>query len=187
MGKVLNDKCLKKGTCLILISAFLSMMVGCGSDSKQKKTAFPTDKDGWPKKNVALINGKEYPLEKIEHSDEGNISRYEIRLKLDRKKNSQSEDQDSETMEVTLPKQSLICFWDIDPKDLDLISYEKTSLPVKTKETLEGATSVLQTFRYMVPMDESTSVSFKWSNVNEMEKAFSDQQEYYLLTITTYQ
>lgn len=192
MSQVSNAKCMKKGACLILISILLLVMAGCGSDSKQKKTAFPTDKDGWPKDNVALINGKEYPLKKIENSSHGQLARYEIRLKLDKKDQKKAGNEDNidvddmlESIEVTLPVRSEICNWSIDPKEMQY--YERNTLPIKTKETLEGGTSDIQTFRYLAPRDGSHSVWFKWSNVNEMEKAFSDQQEYYLLTITTYQ
>jgi hypothetical protein len=42
----------------------------------------------------------------------------------------------------------------------------------------------VQSFRIKVADDEKTTLIFKWSNVNEMGKAFKDKKADYILKIT---
>lgn len=87
-------------------------------------------------------------------------------------------------MEVILPQKSPICLWSIEAKDyIDLKSYSKDTIKIDSKNMLEGVSANLQTFRFSVYKDNDVSVSFKWSNVNEIEKAFNDKKEYYLLKL----
>lgn len=91
---------------------------------------------------------------------------------------------DLKVVEVTLPQRIPICLWSIEMKDyIDLVSYSNDTIEIEDKNKLEGPSPNLQTFRFKVYKENDVTVSFKWSNINEIEKSFNDKEAYYLLKL----
>lgn len=143
------------GSLLVLTVYLLS---GC---KKEKDTEFPKDKQGYPKHDIVLINGKEYKLSGTEK---------EIEMKLPK----------DETLEISLPQYQPTHFWCMEENvTLNVTNYNKKEMSVPEK--LEGVTSNVQNFCVNVTKDNN--VSFKWVNVNECGKTFAEKKADYLLKI----
>lgn len=85
-----------------------------------------------------------------------------------------------ETLEISLPQYQPSHFWCMEENiTLNVMNYNKKEVSVPEK--LEGVTSNVQKFSLNVT--ENNNVSFKWVNVNECGKSFSEKQADYLLKI----
>lgn len=134
------------------------LLSGC---QKEKDTAFPKDKQGYPKHDIVLINGKEYKL---------NGTEQEIEVKLPK----------DEILEISLPQYQPTHFWCMeDNVTLNVTNYNKKEVDVP--KMLEGVTANVQNFCVNVTKDNI--VTFKWVNVNECGKSFSEKKADYQLKI----
>ena len=150
-----NGRKILIGSLLVLT---VCLLVGC---QKEKDAEFPKDKQGYPKHDIVLINGKEYKLSGTEK---------EIEIKLPK----------DETLEISLPQYSLTHFWYMEENvTLNVTNYNKKEVSVP--KMLEGVTSNVQNF--CIDVTECNIVTFKWANVNECGKSFSEKQADYLLKI----
>ncbi|SHF06827.1 hypothetical protein SAMN02745784_02692 [Tissierella praeacuta DSM 18095] len=167
----------------ILIVMFLTTMliffVGCSNSNvieNGEQIDFPKNDNGYPQGNIVVINGEEYHLDKIEQAIVNSHIEHEIDLKL----NDKAED----FVEVILPQNNPISLWSVETKEyIDLVSYSKDELKIEDKNILDGVSANLQTFRFIISKENDVTISFKWSNINEIEKSFNDKVEYYLLKI----
>ena len=60
--------------------------------------------------------------------------------------------------------------------DIVVINGEEYHMP-------DGVSANLQTFCFKISKENDVIISFKWSNINDIEKSFNDKEEYYLLKI----
>ncbi|MDD6351131.1 MAG: hypothetical protein PUG16_01870 [Lachnospiraceae bacterium] len=177
-----------KGTVLsILVTVLLISLVACGSAGSQAGSSkrsssgkesgaadFPVDDNGYPKKSVVLINGKEYSLTNIDQAIADTPKQQTMNLKVKK---------DQTSLKVVLPRISLIYFWSADPEEsLSMTSYKKDSVEIKKEKILEGTSPELLTFEFELPPEDS-DLTFQMANINDVEKAFSDQKAIYQLTI----
>jgi hypothetical protein len=177
-----------KGTVLsILVTVLLISLVACGSAGNQagssKKSSsgkesgaadFPVDDKGYPKKTIVMINGKEYSITNIDQAIADTPKQQTINLKVNK---------DQTSLKVVLPRISLIYFWSADPEEsLSMTSYKKDSVEIKKGDLLEGTSPELLTFEFELPPEDS-DLTFQMANINDVEKAFSDQKAIYQLTI----
>lgn len=127
---------------------------------------FPKDIQGYPKRELVIINGNIYSLENIEKPQ--TLSEIEIKIEEDN------------NIEVVLPQYLPTYFWSIEESEnIDLISYTKNEQPVQY--AVEGKSANLQIFTFNTLVDDS--ILLKWSNINELGKSFTDKKEEYLLKI----
>ncbi len=134
------------------------------------------DEKGYPQDNVVIINGRVHNLDKIKNALASSHVESEIDLEMGEKSEN--------VVEVTLPQLTPICLWSIEMKDyIDLVSYSNDTIKIEDKNKLEGPSPNLQTFRFKVYKENDVTVSFKWSNINEIEKSFNDKEAYYLLKL----
>lgn len=85
-----------------------------------------------------------------------------------------------ETLEISLPQYQPTHFWCMEENiTLNVMNYNKKEVSVPEK--LEGVTSNVQNFCVNVTKDNI--VTFKWVNVNECGKSFSEKKAAYLLKI----
>lgn len=167
----------------ILVSIFMIVILifstGCNNSNglkNQNQTDFPKDDKGYPERNIVIVNGEEYNLDNIEKTAVDSPVQHEIDLELS--------EEDGNIVEIILPQINPINIWSIENKEnVDLVLYSKDELIIEENNMLEGVSANLQKFRFTVPQDEDTYVSFKWANVNEIKKSFDDKKERYLLTI----
>ncbi len=167
----------------ILTAMFLTTMIvfsfGCRSNNVMKNVKqidFPKNDNGYPQGNIVIINGKEYHLDRIEQAIVSSPIKHEIDLKLG--------GEAGDIVEVILPQYNPISLWSIETKEyIDLVSYSKDALKIEDKHMIDGISANLQTFRFIISKENDATISFKWSNINEIEKSFNDQVEYYLLKI----
>lgn len=173
----IHKKVLSIMFCAFVVSTIL--LSGCNGGAtleKNAKTEFPMDEKGYPQGNVVIINGRVHNLDKIKNALTSSHVESEIGLKL--------EEESGNVVEVTLPQRIPICLWSIEMKDyIDLVSYSNDTIEIEDKNKLEGPSPNLQTFRFKVYKENDVTVSFKWSNINEIEKSFNDKEAYYLLKL----
>lgn len=157
------------------IVLFLIMILGCGkkidnSPEPFDATKFPRDEQGYPKSNIVIINGKEFTINNLLDSKRSDDLDYTIRL---------SDVKRGDCIEVILPQYLPINLWGIEEReDIDLINYDKKELSVQ--QDVEGKSSYIQKFTFTM---NDTSVMFKWYNVRECGKSFSEKRKEYLLQI----
>ncbi len=171
-----------KKVLVILICVFTIFVMflcgGCNEKSAldgEMDVAFPMDDKGYPQSNVVMINSKSYPIEIVGNSHIDSKVDSEIQIKMEKK---------NDIVEVILPKYLPINYWSIGEKEyINLISYSRTSFTIKDKNMLEGISAEVQRFKIQVPIDETTEILLKWSNINEEDKLFKDKKEDYLLKI----
>lgn len=133
------------------------------------------DSIGYPNDYFVIINGEKYTLENINQAVADSHITHEIELNL-----KEGED----LIEVILPQISPVNIWDLGAGEyIDLISYEKYEDESGDGTMLEGESTKLQKFKFVVPNDMNIKASFKWANVKENERAFKDKAENYLLNI----
>ena len=135
---------------------------------------FPKDEKGYPKNDIVMINGKSYAINIAKSLDEKVEKEHEMEIDLKGKDN---------IVDVALPQWSVINYW-IMEESLSLTSYNIIDFPIDDKDVLEGTSNRVQRFKIKVADDEKTTWIFKWSNVNEMVKAFKDKKADYILKIT---
>lgn len=157
------------------IMLLLITIAGCGkkidNSSESFDTAkFPRDKQGYPKSNVAIINGKEFSINNLSNSKTSDASINTIDL---------ADVKSGDRIEVILPQYLPINLWDIEEnEDIDLLSYEKIDLSVQ--QDVEGKSSFVQKFTFTT---NDTNVKFKWCNVRECGKSFSEKKKDSLLQL----
>lgn len=163
--------------CVFTIPAIF-LLVGCNGKSaleEKMDIEFPVNEKGYPQSNIVMINNKSYPVEIVGNSHTDSKVDSEIQIKMDKK---------SDIVEVILPQYLPVNYWSIGEKEyINLISYSRTSFPIKDKRMMEGRSAEVQRFRIQVAMDETTEILLKWSNINEANKLFKDKKEDYLLKI----
>ncbi len=163
---------------LIILFTILFILIGFEmlKTRMNKEIEYPLQKDGYPKDNIVIINGKEYSLNNIELANSDATINHEIMIKFDDKKNTM--------LDILLPERICINRWSIEEgnENIDLILYQKIKLPIQNNMK-EGNSSVVQRFKIVVPNEQKTKVSFKWANVNEQGKSFKDKKEDYFLKI----
>lgn len=157
---------------VLVLSLFL--LSACSSKNipaSGKDLDFPLDDKGYPKNNLALVNGEIYPMDLV-----GKVHiASEIEVKIDKAR---------EDLEISLPQYLPINTWSLEEETyLDLTSYSKIAYPIKKENMLEGISPNVQNFKIQLPEGERTELVFKWANVNEADKLFKDKQEDYLLKI----
>ena len=135
---------------------------------------FPKDEKGYPKNDIVMINGKSYAINIAKNLDKKVEKEQEMEIDLKGKDN---------IVDVALPQWSVINYW-IMEESLSLTSYNIIDFPIDDKDVLEGTSNRVQRFKIKVADDEKTTWIFKWSNVNEMGKAFKDKKADYILKIT---
>lgn len=91
-------------------------LIGCNHSKNNESVNFPTDDNGYPIGNIAMINGKEISLDNFSlKSDYIN----ELNIEFDKES----------VVEVILPRSTPINIWSIEEKEnIDLISYEKKAI-----------------------------------------------------------
>ena len=160
----------KKILMLILLVPML-LLASCGNRDMKK---FPVGKDGYPKENIVLINGKSYTLDDYDKVLRGNSGESEILV-----------ESDSEQLEILLPVIGALTEWSASESNGFLLEkYELYETDTKGIEIKEGSSAAIQKFVFRVPPSENATVELKHINVSEKEKAFSDRTYDYLLRIT---
>jgi len=163
---------------LLVFFLMLSLVVACESPTnlgmKDAGIDFPKDKKGYPKNDIVMINGKSYAINIAKNLDKKVEKEQEMEIDLKGKDN---------IVDVALPQWSVINYWSME-ESLSLISNDIIEFPIDTKDMLEGISNRVQRFKIKVADDEKTTLIFKWSNVNEMGKAFKDKKADYILKIT---
>lgn len=173
---------MKKVLSILLVLAFIIVVPvflgGCNEKAPldgETDVEFPMDDKGYPQSNIVMINSKSYPVELAGNSHKDSEVDSEIQIKMEK---------DNDTVEVILPRYLPINYWSIGEKEyMDLISYSRTSFTIKDENMIEGVSAEIQSFKIQVPMDETTEILLKWSNINEEDKLFKDKKEDYLLKI----
>ncbi|KGF11675.1 hypothetical protein HMPREF1633_05205 [Tissierellia bacterium S5-A11] len=155
---------------LVLSVFLLSACSNKNSPASGKDLDFLLDDKGYPKNNLALVNGKTYPMDLA-----GKVHTFsEIEVKIDKGR---------EDLEISLPQYLPINTWSLEKGTyLDLTSYSKIAYPIKKENMLEGISPNVQNFKIQL-LEGGTELVFKWANVNEADKPFKDKQEDYLLKI----
>lgn len=165
----------------ILIAAVLLLMCfvcyGCIKSNIMKNssdTKFPTEKKGYPKKDVVLINGKEYSLADIQKSFGESEIINQIELQMD----------STETqITVVLPRIQPTLLWSMEEQEnIDLICYKEEKYTVHG-EMRDGESAEIQIFVFKINRDSDQRIRFKWSNVNEQGKSFQEKEGVYTLEL----
>ena len=144
----------------LALALSIGLMTGCGA-SGSGDSGFPTDEAGYPDKDAVMINGEVY---ETGFGDEGEDSGYEM--------NMQVKAADDGSVIVVLPQIIPTHTWDMEEKeDVILKSFETTKTDVT--EPVDGPSDTLQSFTFTA--DSGSMVLFKWVNVNEAGKAFSEK------------
>ncbi len=165
----------KKILGLFPLMIVLTMIWGCGNHMDKSSesfdiTKFPRDEQGYPKSDIAIINGKEFSLKDLSESYvEDNL---DCVIELPDVKTG-------DRIEVILPQYLPVNLWSIEEKEtIDLTNYNKKELSVR--QDVEGKSAFVQKFTFTM---NDTSILFKWSNVQECGKSFSEKEKDYLLKI----
>ncbi len=147
-------------TVSLALALSIGIMTGCGASGSGDRE-FPTDEAGYPEKDAVMINGEVYEMG---FGDEGEDSGYEM--------NMQVKAADDGSVTVVLPQIIPTHTWDMEEKeDVILKSFETTKTDVT--EPCDGPSDTLQSFTFTA--DSGSTVLFKWVNVNEAGKAFSEK------------
>ena len=155
-------------TFFLLIAAFL--ISACTNSKHVTAENFPVEKDGYPKNNYIIINGKNIELKEINKVDYLSDKKFseEIKIYLKGRKD----------IEIILPQIDVVTNWAFDEDMAELNSFEKINL--KVNEVKEGGSNMLLKYNLSVSEDE---LVFKFYNSNEAQKQFENIDEYYKLTI----
>lgn len=144
----------------LALALSIGLMTGC-SASGSGDSGFPTDEAGYPDKDAVMINGEVY---ETGFGDEGEDSGYEM--------NMQVKAADDGSVTVVLPQIIPTHTWCMEEKeDVHLKSFETVETGVT--EEREGQSEALQSFKFTA--DSGSTVRFKWVNVDESGKAFSEK------------
>lgn len=160
---------------VLIITIVMSAFLGGCNEKNALDVEFPMDDKGYPESNIVMINDKSYPIKLVGNSHTESEVDSEIQIKMEEK---------NDIVEIILPKYLPINYWSIEEKEyMNLISYSRTSFTIKDKDMIEGISAEVQRFKIQVPIDETTEILLKWSNINEGDKLFKDKNEDYLLKI----
>ncbi|EFM38507.1 hypothetical protein HMPREF0379_1742 [[Eubacterium] yurii subsp. margaretiae ATCC 43715] len=164
--------------CVLAFFLMLSLVMACDSPTNSGRKAadidFPKAERGYPKSDIVMINGKSYAINIAKSPNEKVEKEHKMEIELRGK---------DDIVDVALPQWSVINYWSME-ESLSLISNNVIEFPIDTKDMLDGTSNRVQRFRIKVADDEKTTLIFKWSNVNEMGKAFKDKKADYILKIT---
>ena len=118
----------KKILGLFPLMIVLTMIWGCGNHMDKSSesfdiTKFPRDEQGYPKSDIAIINGKEFSLKDLSESYvEDNL---DCVIELPDVKTG-------DRIEVILPQYLPVNLWSIEEKEtIDLTNYNKKELSVR--------------------------------------------------------
>ena len=165
---------------VLLLSFIVSLGSGCGNAVNERNEnfdrmeyiEFPRDEQGYPRRNVVIINKSEYTLNNIEKSHTASHIDQEIQLQGI---------EEGDNIEVILPQYLPAYFWSIEEKEtIDLINYSKSEVSIE--QALEGKSAYIQKFTFYIANDKN--VLLKWSNISECGKSFTEKNEEYLLKIS---
>lgn len=149
----------------VAAAAMITAMAGC--ENEERSSTFPLDENGYMTRDVIFINGEKYDLNPEEKDG----------VKIDK---VEAAGEDGEiTIEMTqwIPTH----LWSIEPKEnVRLKKYELTE--IEQENDSDGVSPYVQSFTFDAAPGET--VMFKWHNVNEQGKAFSDVKEDRLLYVT---
>ncbi|HIV80055.1 MAG TPA: hypothetical protein IAB13_03725 [Candidatus Avanaerovorax faecigallinarum] len=144
----------------LALALSIGIMTGC-STSGSDDSEFPTDEAGYPDKDAVMINGEVY---ETGFGDEGEDSGYEMSMQV--------KVADDGSVTVVLPQIIPTHTWNMEEKeDVILKSFETTKTDVT--EPCDGPSDTLQSFTFIA--ESGSTVLFKWVNVNEAGKAFSEK------------
>ena len=87
-------------------------------------------------------------------------------------------DKENNEFEIVLPVGTSISQWSIRQKEILLDNYKRSKVDIK--EELEGPSPYIQSFKFT---SDSHEIILKYHNINELDKAFSDIEEDYLLKL----
>lgn len=158
---------LRNKSVLIVMAAVLLLSFSACSVKKtgsEDGLNFPKDSQGYPKRNVILVNGK-----KVELSDQkSSVTDAKIR--------------EDGTVMISLPQGLPINNWYIEENEnIKLVSYTTNTSLDKTEGDREGQSAEIQTFIFRTTKIEP--VLFKWVNVEQSGKSFEEKEEEYLLKV----
>lgn len=151
---------------LSLITFLLLILLLTACSCKNPKDQFPSNNQGYPKTDIMLVNGREYNIKDL-YAGENTVE--EVNIEID-KENSE--------FEIVLPVGASISQWSIRQKEILLDNYKRSKVDIK--EELEGPSPYIQSFKFT---SDSHEIILKYHNINELDKAFSDIEEYYLLKL----
>lgn len=152
---------------ILIVAAMGIVSVLCMCCGKKEKGVVNQEKV--PTTTSVIINDTEYSLKDMEKKDG---SRIEYSLEVPGTEEGK--------IEVILPKISNVnTWWFGESSEVDLLSYSKYRMNPDMDEVREGESDEVQRFELYCERE----VIFKWSNVNEAEKAFADRDAQYTLTI----
>lgn len=159
---------------ITLILAVLSIFgAGCSSKCENKNIKkFPLEDNGYPKKDVALINGEKYTINDVYSAEDDLHSVQEIEIKLN--------ENSADYLEVILPQLGIFHTWNTDPQYTNLVLYREDYVPIKN--VYDGESNTLQTFRFKnSPLIDE--IWFKSSPYEELGKTFEDRDYRHLLKV----
>lgn len=133
---------------------------------KNPDNQFPSNNQGYPKRDIILVNGKEYKIKGL-HAGENTVEEINIEI-----------DEENSEFELVLPVGASISQWSIKQNGIILDNYKRSKVDVK--EELEGPSPYIQSFKFT---SDSHEIILKYHNINELDKAFSDIEQYYLLKL----
>ena len=141
-----------------LAAVLFALLCGCGA------ATFPTDAQGYPRRDVVLVNGAEYPLGQLGSGAEAAVS---VPM--------------GEPLEVVLPQYLPTCLWSLPESEMvHLVRYERSSLPAPSQA--EGQSTQVQKFVLDVP--EGKTISFYWKNIQSMETSTESAPAEFVLHLT---
>ena len=146
--------------------AVITAMAGC--ENEEIPSTFPLGEDGYMTQDVIFINGRKVDLNP-EEKDGAKIDKVEAAA--------------GEDGEITIEMTQWISthLWSMETKENVLLkNYEL--IEIEREDDSEGVSPYFQSFTFEAEPGET--VMFKWHNVNEQGKAFSEIQEDRLLYVT---
>jgi len=136
---------------------------------------FPISEDGYPQSDVLMIDGNIYSFEHTDGVQLDTSTQQRIEYKLSGSDNY---------IEVILPRRIPAFKWYLkEDEEVELVAYELFSLPIADEDIKDGPSSAVQRFYVLFNSDKQTTIQFKWSNVNENDKAFAEKEAAYSLFI----
>ena len=154
----------KKYLSSIILLTTVLLLTAC--TCKNPDNQFPLNSQGYPKTDTILINGREYKIKDL-YTGEKIVEAVTIEI-----------EEDNNEIELVLPIGSGIAQWSINQKDILLDNYKRSKVDIK--EELEGPSPYIQAFKFT---SDAHEIILKHHNVNELDKAFSDIEEDYMLKL----
>ncbi len=124
-------------------------------NEQSDKVDFPLDKNGYPKSDRVVVNGKNYDLGR------GGTKK---QITIIRKK-------ENKRVVILLPQGSSIYNWFLkENKEIRIISYKSMEIVSKNTPMREGDSG--KVYRYELEMSDTDQIELKKTNVNEMGKDY---------------